>query len=287
MTPRDLAAALAVVIFWGLNFVAAKTAVGEIPPLMVTALRFIAVAALVVPFLRPSRDKLRGILALSVTLGIGHFGLIFLGLSGIGVAEAAIAIQLGVPFSALLAAILFQDRLGLVPWLGMGLAFGGVALLAEEPSLVAPWSLLAVVGSALAWAVSNVMIKRLGDIHPLTLVGWMSLFAAPQLLVLSFLFEHGQGQALAAATWRAWASVGYTVIASSILAYTLWCYLVAKYPLSRVAPFTLLGPVIGFAAGALVLGEALSWEKVVGGILTVIGVAVIELRQRTTILETA
>lgn len=280
MTPRDLLAVLAVVVFWGLNFIAVKTMVGEIPPLLATSLRFFVVAALIVPFVRPRRDKLGGILILSVTLGIGHFGMIFLGMSGIGVAEAAIAIQLGAPFSAILAAIFFRDRLGLVPWTGMGLAFGGVALLAREPSLANPWALATLVGAALAWAVSNILIKRLGKIHPLALNGWVALFAAPQLMALSLLFEHGQSQALAATTWRAWGAMGYTVIASSILAYTLWYYLVGKYPLSRVAPFTLLAPVIGFSAGVLVFGEALSWEKIVGGILTVIGVAIVELRPR-------
>ncbi len=280
MSPRDLAAAMAVVLFWGLNFIAAKTTVSELPPLLVASLRFFVVAVLVAPFFRPARDKMRGILVLSVTLGVGHFGLIFLGLSGVGVAEAAIAIQLGVPFSAILAAVFFRDHLEWIPWAGMGLAFGGVALLAGEPSLGSPLSLAILVVAALAWAVSNILIKRLGKVHPLALNGWVALFAAPQLLLLSLLFEHGQISAIGAASWRAWGAMGYTVIASSILAYTLWYYLVDKYPLSKVAPFTLLGPVIGFAAGVLVLDEPLGWEKVCGGLLTVIGVAIIELRPR-------
>lgn len=256
-----------------------KTALGALPPFLLTALRFALVGLVLAPFHRPNRAQLPAIAAIALVLGCGHFGLLFLALSGMDAASTAIVTQLGVPFSALLAWAVFGEKLGAARGLGLVLAFTGVTLLAGEPSLP-HWAPLAIgVASMACWALSNVQVKRLGSIPPLALNGWMSLFAAPMLLVLSLLTEHGQTQALttAAATPKVMLGVAYTVIASSLVAYTLWYQLLARHPMNRVVPVTLLGPVIGVAAGVLVLGEPLGWHKLVGGALTVAGVAVVQL----------
>lgn len=279
MTPRDLATALLVVTLWGLNFVAVKTALAVLPPFLLTGLRFAGVALALVPFCRPAHGQLLGIAGIGAVLGCGHFGLLFLGISGMDAATAAIVTQLGVPFSALLAWAVFGEKLGPARGLGLVLAFAGVALLAGEPSLP-HWAPLAVaVLSMLGWAISNVQVKRLGTIAPLALNGWMALFAAPMLLVLSLAVEHGQAAALAraAADWRVVAGFAYTVIASSLVAYSLWYRLLARHPMNRVVPVTMLAPVIAVASGVTVLGEPLTWQKLVGGALTIAGVAVVQL----------
>jgi EamA-like transporter family. len=272
------AAALAVVVIWGFNFVAAKIGVAAIPPLLFTALRFFCVAAILAPFFRPTPAQLPGVLVTSVLLGVGHFGLMFMGIKGVDAATAAIANQLVVPFSSLLAAIFFADKLGWRRGLGMALAFAGVALLAGEPTLPDTVPLLLVIAASLIWAVANVVIKRLGPISPLVLNGWMALFAAPQLLLLSLAFESGQMTALAEAGWQGYAALAYTVLGASIIAYSLWYHLVARHDLNRIVPVTLLGPVIGVAAGVTLLGEPFTWQKTVGGCLTIGGVGIIQMR---------
>lgn len=279
MNARDLATAVLVVTLWGLNFVAMKIALAVLPPFLLTGLRFAVVALVLAPFFRPHRHQIVGIAAIGAVLGCGHFGLLFLGLSGMDAATGAIVTQLGVPFSALLAWAMFGEKLGPARWLGLGLAFSGVALLAGEPSLP-HWGPLAVaVVSMLCWAISNVQVKRLGDIPPLALNGWMALFAAPMLLMLSLGVEHDHAAAVlrAAGDWRVLGALAYTVIASSLIAYTLWYRLVARHPMNRVVPITLLGPIIAVTGGVTVLGEMLTWQKLVGGALTIAGVAVVQL----------
>lgn len=269
-------AALVVVVIWGLNFVAAKVGVAQLPPLAFMALRFLLVGLLLAPFTRPRAGQWPSVLAISFVLGVLHFGLLFIGIKGVDAATAAIAIQLSAPFSAALAAPSFGERLGPHRGAGMALAFSGTALLAGEPTLPDPLSLGLVVFAAFAWSVANVLVKRLPAVHPVTMNGWMSLLAAPQLLVLSLLFEDGQAAAFAAADWRGWTALAFTVFGASIVAYSLWYHLLGKYELNRVVPFSLLAPVIGIAGGVHVLGESLSWQKLVGGVLTIIGVAVIQ-----------
>lgn len=279
MSPRDLATALLVVVLWGLNFIAVKTALSALPPFLLTSLRFALVALALAPFHRPSRAQIPAIAGVGLVLGCGHFGLLFLSLSGMDAATTAIVTQLGVPFSALLAWAFFGEKLGPARGLGLCMAFAGVALLAGEPSLP-HWTPLAVgVASMSCWALSNVQVKRLGAVPPLALNGWMAVFAAPMLLALSLGFEHGQAEALARALAapKVLAGLAYTVIASSLVAYTLWYRLLARHSMNRIVPITLLGPVVGVAGGVLVLGEPLGWHKLVGGALTVAGVAVVQL----------
>lgn len=279
MSPRDTLLALVVAVAWGLNFAAAKIGVAELPPIFYTALRFVGVAVLLAPFFRPTKAEWKGIIIVSFLLGVCHFGFMFIGMSGVDAATTAIAIQLQVPFSTLLAAIFFQDMPGWRRLAGIGLAFGGVALLAGEPSLPNLFPFMMVVAAAFGWALSNVVIKKTGPLSPFALNGWMALLAVPQLLALSMIFEEGQWDALAAASTDMWIALAYTVLGSSLLAYSLWYKLIARYSMNQVVPFTLLAPVVGAASGVLILGEALSVYKVVGGVLTIAGVALIQFRE--------
>ncbi len=133
MRPIDLFQVLAVVLIWGFNFVAIKTAVMEIPPLALTVIRFLLVGMLLTPFFRPERSELQPLLLLSLTMGVGHFGLLFLGLRGADAATAALLIQLGVPFSSIMAALFFADKLNWVRAAGMGMAFIGAGFWQESP----------------------------------------------------------------------------------------------------------------------------------------------------------
>lgn len=279
MRPIDLLQVLVVVLIWGFNFVVIKTAVTEIPPLALTVLRFLFVGALLTPFFRPEKSQFKLLLLLSLIMGAGHFGLLFLGLRGADAATAALLLQLGVPFSSILAAVFFADRLGWMRAAGMGLAFAGAGLLAGDPGGGTPLAITALLVSAVCWAGSNILIKRIPQLHPMTIIGWLSLLAVPMLTILSLLFETDQLTAIRSADWKVWAALAYFVLASSVIAYYLWYRLIARLQVNQVVPFTLLAPVIGVAAGVLILGEAFTGYKVLGGVLTIAGVAVIQFRQ--------
>jgi O-acetylserine/cysteine efflux transporter len=277
LMPMEWAAATLVVTIWGLNFVAVKTALVTLPPFLLTALRFAIAALVLAPFFRPARGQLPAVLVIALLLGVGHFGLMFFGVAGMDAATAAIVIELSIPFSAVLAWAFFGEVLGRWRSLGLAVSFAGVALLAGEPHLPRLSPFVAVVVSGFAWALANVVIKRMGTISPLAINGWMALFASPMLLGLSLATETGQAEALAATSLKGWLAVAYTVVCSTLIAYTLWYRLIARHSINRVVPFTLLGPVVGLAGGVLLLGEPLTWHKLVGGALTVLGVAAVEL----------
>ena len=278
MRLHHIAMALCVMLIWGVNFAVAKVTVAEMPPLFVNAIRFGLVALLLVPVVKVPRDQLKDILILATIMAPFHFGLMFIGLTGTDAAAAAIAMQLSVPFAALMASIYFCDRLGRQRIIGMVIAFAGVVILAGEPRMDGELFLLGlIVLSAAMWGVGNIQIKRIGDINPFALSAWMALFAAPELLVLSLFVEQGQIEALTSAGWKAWGGILYMAVLVAIISYAMWYHLLKTYAVNQVVPFSLLGPVFGVAAGILLLGEAATWQKLLGGAITIAGVAMITL----------
>jgi len=278
MSPRDVLLASIVVVIWGVNFIVVKLGTAELPPFLLSSLRFILVAALVCPFRRLPRAILGKTALLALTLGVGHFGLLFCGIRLLDTASAAITIQLGVPFSALIGALALKEHPGWHGMTGIALAFAGVALLAGEPTQPSLAGIAIVVMAALDWALANLLIKKIGPVDSLALNGWTALFSVPMLLSMSLIFEHDQIGAIQAAGWAGWGAMAYTAFGASLVAYTLWYSLIARLPMSQVVPFTLLGPVISVACGVLLLGESLSWHKLAGGVLTVLGVAVVQFK---------
>ena len=279
MSPLDFFIALFVVALWGINFGISKIALLEFPPLLLMGLRFVIVAALLLPFVRMPRGRMRGVLALSVILGTIHFPLMFNGIKGIDAATASVVSQLQVPFASLMAAVVFKDRLGWRRAVGMLAAFAGVLLIAGEPRLGdSLWALGLVVGGSLAFAVANVQIKRLGSVDGFALNAWMALFAAPQLLILSALFEQGQWEAVRSASWAAWGSLFYIAVLATIVAYGLWYGLMRRYDVNQAVPFMLLIPLFGVLSGVVLLNEPVTWTLVLGGLMTVGGVGIIVMR---------
>lgn len=282
LAAADWTAAIAVVLIWALNFIVGKVGVMQLPPLLMMAVRFALVAALLAPFLQPMTGRWPLVAAIAVVLGGLHFGLMFSGLRGVGAGPAAIAIQLTVPFSALLALLFYREKLGLWQLSGMAVAFVGIYLLAGEPTH--PPSLphfLMVVAAAFAWAVANVLIKRLGPVNPFTLNAWVAVLACPQLLLASLLTEHGQVAALQAADWRVWGAIVYMAVGASIIAYGLWYHLLGKHPMNSIVPMTLLSPVLAVGLAVPLLGEPLTSAVLLGGGVTLLGVAMIQfLRPR-------
>jgi len=276
----DTIRAVLVCILFGLNFPMSKNGLEELPPLTFLVLRFSVVAILLVPWARLPRAYWGQVAVLSVILGFAHFTLIFIGLQYVDASTAAITIQTQVPFAALMAAIFFGDRLGWRRALGMAIAIGGVVILAGEPTGRSPaWAVGLIVIAAGLWAVSNIIMKRLSNVDPFALNGWMAVMAIPQLALASFILEDGQWAAVASANFMTWGSVFYNGVVVVIIAYAIWYGLLRRHPINLVVPWTLLVPVFGVAASIAIRGEPLTWHLLIGGIATLIGVTIIMVRR--------
>ncbi|MDA0998788.1 MAG: EamA family transporter, partial [Proteobacteria bacterium] len=241
MRLSGIAAILVTVFLWGNNFVAAKIAVTDVPPLFVTALRFLILAGALSPFLKIPAGTGKRIVEYALVMGIGHFGTMFYAIRFMDVSTAAITLQTTTPFTVLLAWLMLGERFG--PWrmAGLAMAFGGVVVLVGGPGGVdALMPLLMLVFAALMWAVGNVRSKQMPDVPIFSQIAWMALIGCPALAGMSWFTETGQLAALQDAEFRFWAALVYMTIASSIVAYGLWYYLLKTYDVTRIAPYNLL-----------------------------------------------
>jgi O-acetylserine/cysteine efflux transporter len=280
MSALQIVCAVAVPLLWGYQFVAIKVGVAEFPPLFFLALRFLAIALLLIPFVRrPTRQQFGPVAAIWVFLGGLNFGLFYVGL-GLGSGSmSAIAYQLATPFTILLAWPLLAERPSLTTSTGVVIAFAGVVVLAAGPGLTAnALPLLFVVGAALAFAMSNVLTKRYGPFDPLMLMGWSSLLTVPQVTLMSLLLEHGQAASLVAADQRGWLALAYTIFIGGIVGFGLWFWLIGRCSMGRIAPFGLLLPVFAVISSVLFLGDPMTPKLIVGGLLAISGVAITQLR---------
>src|SRR5215510_3756005 len=263
MLPQHLGLMLLVQLLWGVNFAIAKFGLDSFSPIFFVALRFSLVAILLVFVVGlPKRAMLKQLLPLSVTMGVMHFTLIFLGMRNLDAATSSIAVQLQTPFAAIMAVFFLDEKLGWRRILGMIVAFAGVPRFSENP-----WPLLSVIAAALVWAAGNIQVKLLGDsIDAVTLNGWIAILAAPQLLIASWLIEGPQWRHIPEVTLTGWGALLFQAVVIAIFTYWIWYNMMRRYPVNQVMPFTLLLPMIGFGCGAAILGDEITTRMIIGAL---------------------
>ncbi len=281
MSWRHALLALLSVVVLGINVVAIKVAVGHAPPLFVTALRFALVGLVLVWFFPVPRGQWKNIIIFSLVQGLVHHGIMFIGMTGVDAAIAAIVMQLCTPFAAIMAWSMLGEHFGWRRAVGIAVSLSGVVVLAGEPEVrSAAFYIGLLLLSAAAWGFANIHVKRMGDINILQITAWMSLLAAPELFIASALLEQGQWQALMSAPDIFWVCLVFMSLGATVIAYGIWYNLLARYDVVQIVPYALLNPVTGVAAGALLLDEALGWQKILGGLIVLAGVAIIQVRWR-------
>jgi len=279
MGARDLLAALAVVIIWGLNFIAMKWGLESFTPFELGAMRYVAAALPMVFLVRPPRIGWRWVVGFGMFQGVGQFSFGFFALKlGMTAALASVLMQTQVFFTALFGFMALGERPSRPLLIGMALA--GVGLVCFAMNFIGPEAGSAggatLIGIALtlcaaaSWSVSNI-VARLAQraapgYDPLAFVVWSCPAPILAFVALVATTETDAGRWLHADAWAAlpavaWGSVAYLGWMATILGYGLWTRLLTRHPANRVAPFSLGVPVVGLAAGMLVLGEVVTpWQ---------------------------
>ncbi|MEO1865437.1 MAG: EamA family transporter, partial [Pseudomonadota bacterium] len=284
MKTRELLLALLVPLTWALGFTVAKAALDEFPPLLLMSMRFFIAGLILVWFVPIPRHCLKDLFWISLVGSTVQYGLTFTGLSMIDASLGGIIVQLEVPFSVLLAVIIFRERPGLLRIIGMTVSFIGIALIAGKPSLSGELEgILLTASGALVWAIGQIMYKRISSqIDGLTGIAWIGVIAAPQMLIGSMIFETGQVDALMNASWVGWASVVYLGLIMTVVGYGIWFTVLARNPVSHVMPVLLVLPVFIVLFSVLLLGERPSLEVLLGGVTILAGVSLIVFSKSNT-----
>ncbi len=276
--PRAFLLALAVVAVWGTNFVVIRLGLDSLPPLLFVALRFLLVIVPLLFFIPRPAVAWRDLAAYGLFIGVGQFGLLFIAINGlIAPGLASLVVQTQIVFTIGFAMRGSGERLAPVQLVAFALAAAGLAvILVNTGGSTTPLGVALVLGAALAWALGNVVQRRVGRVPMLGFIVWSSLFAVPPLWLLAFWFEGAPRifTALSAAGPLVWAVVLWQSIGNTMFGYGAWGWLLTRYPAATVAPMALLVPVFGMGTAALFLGEPLPGWKLAAGGLIIGGLAV-------------
>ncbi len=280
MKPAHLALILFIDLIWAGNIVAVKVAVEAAQPLTAVFLRYAIVLAVALPWLRWLPGRMGTILVTGLVAGA-----LFMGLGGLSfkvadnVSALAIAGQMGVPFSLLLAVLVFRERIHWVRITAVGLCFAGVAVMGFDPAIAHEWlGLVLTLAAAFAWAAGNLMFRNLKGVAVLTIHAWLALVSLPILGAASLIWEPGALARVPDLPVAAWGWLAYSGIASSLIGHGGMTYLFQRYPVSTVSPLTLPTPLLSVGVAILVFDTPITGQMLVGGLVTIIGVAIITLR---------
>lgn len=288
MTFRDFLFLSAICFVWGLNIVVTRWVVSDmaVPPLFFAAIRFLGVALVLIPFLRPIPKQIGTLFLVSMFIGAGHFSLLFIGLAGAEASAASITGQLGVPFSTLMSIIFLGERIGIRRGLGIVLAFAGVTVIAIDPqSFQVSAGLLFIVVSAFVGSIGGILMKRMTPIPALQSQAWVGLFSFAPLFLMSALVETNGVGAYLAGGWGVILATVYAVLGVSAFAHGGFYILIKRYDISLLSPLTLMTPVWGVVLAIVLLKEPLTTQLVVGSIVSLSGVLVIAIRPNRRLPE--
>ncbi|MDD2883068.1 MAG: EamA family transporter [Rhodoferax sp.] len=281
MRPRDLALALLVIVVWGVNFAVIKVGLVGVPPLLLAALRFMLAAFPALLLVRAPKVPLRLYLAFGLTMSVGQFAFLFTAIHvGMPSGLASLVLQSQSFFTLVLTALWLKEKWHANQLAGLLLAAGGLVLIGSAHGASMPLTgFLLTVAAATMWACGNIVsraVGRYGPMNQLAFVVWASLVPPLPLLALSAVLEGPavMTAALQAFSVQSFAAVAYIAWASTLFGYAVWNYLLAHYPVNRIAPFTLLVPLVGLSTGWLVFDESLQPVHFAGGALLMVGLLV-------------
>ena len=284
MSPKDLLLALVVVIAWGINFVVIKVGLHGVPPMLLGALRFFFAAVPAVFLVKRPQVPWRWLFAYGITISFGQFAFLFSAMYvGMPAGLASLVLQAQAFFTLVFARCFLRERLRVQNIVGLLVAAAGLAFIASHggETLTLPGFVLTLCAAA-SWGLGNIVAKKVGKVDLVGFVVWASLIPPVPFLALSYWLEGPRriGDALSGIGASSVFAVAYLAFVATLLGYSLWSRLLSRHPVSEVAPFSLLVPIVGLTSASLLLHEDLSTAAIAGAALVMAGLAASVLGER-------
>jgi drug/metabolite transporter (DMT)-like permease len=272
-----------VYIVWGSTYLAIRVMVETVPPLLGAGVRFAVAGGVMLAVLsfrrrvKPTRAQLLSALLVGLLLPGAN--------AVVTVAEQEVPSNL----AALLIAsiplwVLLMRRASGEPVSRAGIAavlvgFAGVAILLQPGEQSEGASLLALgacVFAAVMWASGSFASPRLrlpGD--PLVASGWQMLLGGLVITASGLVAGEAGDVDLEAFSLRSVVALAYLIVFGSWLAFTAYAWLLQNAPISRVATYAYVNPVVAIVLGYLILDEVVTPVTIVGAAIIVVSVALV------------
>jgi drug/metabolite transporter (DMT)-like permease len=275
-----------VYVVWGSTYLAIRVMVETIPPLLGAGVRFALAGLLVLAFLvarrgwraiRPTRRQLGGALVVG-TLLTGANAVVTL--AEVDVPSGLAALLVGsIPLWVILLRRGSGERVARASVAGVAIGFAGVAILlapGERPDGATLVGMLAIVGAAVMWATGSFASPRTElPKDPFASTGWQMLLGGA-ICTLSGVFRGEIGDVDPASfSGDSIIAFAYLILIGSIVAFSAYIWLLQNAPVSKVATYAYVNPVIAIFLGWLILDETITAVTLAGAAIIVASVALV------------
>lgn len=273
-------------LIWSMQQIALKATAADFSPVLQIALRSGVGALLVGALMLFRRERL------SVSQGIWKAGCLaglLFALEFLLVGEAVLHTSSGHVVVFLYTAPVFaalglhwklpNERLAPLQWIGVGLAFAGIAVAflrgnASDSAMgdVLWGDFLALLGGA-AWGSTTVLVRttRLSSLPATQTLLYQLLMGFALLLPLALLTGHTTFNP----TGLVWLSLGFQSLLVSFASYLIWFSLLRRYLASRLGVLSFLTPLFGVALGVWLLSEPIEPGFVAGALMALTGIVLV------------
>lgn len=282
-----LAAGVALMMAWGVNFAVTKIVLAELGVGPFLFIRFLAMPLLGFALLAavtrrhfarswPRREDLPRLVACGLIGHTAHVSIVMWGINLSTAFSSSLVLTSSPLFTLLILALLGAERLRRRQVYGTLAAFAGIVVFLSD-KFAAGFALAGIGDLVLIFAaslfslytvISKPLVARYG---PLNLLCYSLLFGAPPIVLATL--PAFLAAPLAAVPAGVWLGVFWAVAVSSFLGWIAWAWINAVRGIARSAPLQYLMPPIAGLVAWLTLGETFTWLKIAGAAIAMAGIA--------------
>jgi drug/metabolite transporter (DMT)-like permease len=282
---------LVLYVVWGSTYLGIAIAVDSIPPFVMASARFLLAGSILLAwsiaregrsFVVPTRREWRDSAIVGALLLGGGMGMVAFGEQTVPSGIAALLIATMPVWVAILGGIFLGERLPRLAVFGIAVGFAGVAILAGPSAFggsgaLDPLGLAACLLSPIAWSAGSLFASHRATLprRPLVATGLQMLLGGLVLAVMATASGELATFDLAAVTRDSLVAFAYLTVIGSLLAFTVFGWMLRVAPLPLVATYAYVNPVVAVILGWLVLGETIDARTVLAGAVIVFAVALI------------
>jgi len=266
--------------FWGTTWLASKEGVKYMPAIQLVAIRQFLGATLYLSYFLfkkttwPKGKQWKTIFILSIlnfvlSNGLSTWGVKYIS-SGLGAIIGAL-----VPLWVVIISLFRGEKLAKLAIVGLVVGFAGVCVIFYEhlsDFLIFDFRFGIIISiiSTLTWAFATLYTKKkAASFNPYFSLGIQMFISS--ILLFAYLGATGSAVSLSSIPMISWISIGYLVLFGSVLTFIAFIYALQHLPAEINSIYAYVNPIIAVLLGAYIFGEPLTFSIAVGGIITLLG----------------
>ena len=292
----------AVYLIWGSTYLAIRVMVETVPALLGAGVRFVVAGGALLAVLaargglsrvRLDARMLAKLAVIGTLLAAGGNGIVTIAEEDVPSGLAALIVA-SVPLWIVVYRSAWRDRVAPATLAGVAIGFIGVALLmlpGNRPAGVPLGGTLLIVGASASWGLGSFISQRVKmPSDPLVSTGWQMLFGGLVMVIGAFAAGQPGRVDLTAFSTKSVLALFYLVTIGSLVAYSAYTWLLQHAPISQVATYAYVNPMVAVLLGWAILNESVPPTMIAASAVIVVAVAAIvrqESRPREPAVEPA